>query len=263
MLLAGDNPILLDNCSEPLGGDLICSSLTEQLVRIRILGQSKSPLVYALAATFATGNNLTIFGDLSRRSLMSLLDPKCERPELRTFNTEDPVKVLQRDRARYVVAVLTALRAYVVAGKPKQAEPLGSFEEWSNLVRSALLWLGEADPCDTMEKIREEDPDIRVLSAILVHWARLFDNRRVTGKEIVESISERTEDHHGSYHLAHPEFYDTLFEIAGDGNAKSGTLNTRKLGHWLAAHKGRVCDGKRIIQAGDRQRAVLWQIETV
>jgi hypothetical protein len=31
------------------------------------------------------------------------------------------------------------------SGKPPQADPLGSYEEWSDLVRSTLMWLGEAD----------------------------------------------------------------------------------------------------------------------
>ena len=93
-----------------------------------------------------------------RRALRSLIDPETDEPEKRTFETEDPVKVLGRERPRYVIAALTILHAFDVAGRPQNGTPLGSFEEWWQWVRGALVWLDEADPCDTMETIRRDDP---------------------------------------------------------------------------------------------------------
>ena len=46
---------------------------------------------------FATGNNLMLYGDMLRRGLIGHLDARVERPELRTFAQEDPVRVLKRD----------------------------------------------------------------------------------------------------------------------------------------------------------------------
>jgi hypothetical protein len=40
----------------------------------------------------ATGNNLVVKGDLTRRSMVGRLDPKCERPELREFAYDPIVK---------------------------------------------------------------------------------------------------------------------------------------------------------------------------
>jgi len=54
---------------------------------------------------------------------------------------------------------LIVVRAYFVAGRPDQAPKLASFEAWSDTVRSALIWLGEADPVDTMEVARADDPE--------------------------------------------------------------------------------------------------------
>ncbi|MBK8123956.1 MAG: hypothetical protein IPK54_10475 [Dokdonella sp.] len=46
-------------------------------------------------------------------------------------------------RQELLGAALTVLRAYIVAGKPAQPiQPYGSFEEWSGLLRGALVWLG-------------------------------------------------------------------------------------------------------------------------
>jgi hypothetical protein len=49
---------------------------------------------------------------------------------------------------------LTVLRAFHVAGRPSATVPLGSFEDWSTWIRDALIWLGQPDPCATMEKIK-------------------------------------------------------------------------------------------------------------
>ena len=58
------------------------------------------------------------------------------------------------------MAGLTVLRAFVVAGRPglDKLTPFGRFEDWSNLVRGALVWLGEPDPAKTWF-IAVDDPE--------------------------------------------------------------------------------------------------------
>jgi hypothetical protein len=55
-------------------------------LNIRVLGVSKNIETPVNAAIYATGNNLTIVGDLSRRTLICGLDAHCEQPELRMFD---------------------------------------------------------------------------------------------------------------------------------------------------------------------------------
>ena len=114
-LLAGDIAIALDNCDDPLQSTFLCQALTQQRLNIRVLGASKNVETPVNAAMYATGNNLTIVGDLTRRTIVCSLDAHCERPELRTFggNMLETVRV---DRGRLVAAALTVLRAWHVAG---------------------------------------------------------------------------------------------------------------------------------------------------
>ena len=98
MLLAGDGLINFDNCEKALGGPLLCQCLTQPVVKPRILGKSENPDVPSNATFFATGQNLILLGDMTRRALRSALNPKTDRPELQTFETEDPVNVLRRER---------------------------------------------------------------------------------------------------------------------------------------------------------------------
>jgi putative DNA primase/helicase len=158
--------IAIDNVNGELGGDLLCQIIERPVVSVRVLGMSKMPKIPNRATVYATGNNIQIVGDLIRRVILCSLDPKMERPEQRTFSGKPHERIL-RDRGLYVAAALTISLAYAVAGFPGELDELASFEDWSNCVRSPLVWLGRADPLDTMEKARGEDPVTSSLLAVL------------------------------------------------------------------------------------------------
>ena len=113
-LLAGDVAISLDNCDHVLEGSFLCQVLTQHQLNIRILGQSRNAETPVNATIFATGNNLTIGGDLIRRSLLCSMDAGCERPELRVFNV-NAIEATKANRGELVAAALTVLRAWHLA----------------------------------------------------------------------------------------------------------------------------------------------------
>jgi len=94
---------------------------------IRLLGYSKQVEVIINAAVYATGNNLTIANDLTDRTLLCSLDAGCERPGARHFDF-DVIEDIHSERERLVIAALTVLRAWHVAGEPQPADPMGGFE---------------------------------------------------------------------------------------------------------------------------------------
>jgi hypothetical protein len=172
-LLAADLCISID-CSRPLSGDMLCQALTQDEVDVRLLGHSLNIKTATIATIFANGNNLVIEGDLTGRSLLCSLDAKVERPELRNFNV-DVVETAHARRGELVVCALTVLRAWQVArknGERVNIDPFGGFEDWSRRVREALIWLDEADPYDTVDKARGNDPAREALVAVLVQWER-------------------------------------------------------------------------------------------
>ena len=119
-----------------------------------------------------------------------MLDARVERPELREFEF-DPIDRVVQNRGACVAACLTIAGAYRAAGAPKLCRPLGSYGEWSDAVRAPLIWLGEADPVDSMETAREEAPE---LAAILELFAQLpdhFGDRGWTTAELIKIACER------------------------------------------------------------------------
>ena len=162
-LLAGDTAVSIDNCDHTLEGSFLCQALTQHRLNIRILGQSRNVETPVNATLFATGNNLVLAGDLTRRALRCAMDAKCERPELRSFNV-NAVEAARQQRGGLVAAALTVLRAWHVAGDRLNLSTFGSFEEWSHRIRAPLVWLGKVDPCETLAEIRENDP-------YAAHWS--------------------------------------------------------------------------------------------
>ena len=138
----------------------------------------------------ATGNNLVIKGDLTRRSVVCRLDPKVERPELRQF-AYDPIADAKDNRGELVGAVITILRAYHVAGRPARPPRLQSFEVWSDTVRGALVWLGAGDPAGTMDRLRKADPVLASLTAVLSTWRWAFGEQPATVREAIEATEFR------------------------------------------------------------------------
>ena len=56
---------------------------------------------------------------------------------------------------------------------PPGLKPWGSFEGWSSLVRSAVVWAGLADLGDTRAELDEVDTEGNLLSDLLLGWEEL------------------------------------------------------------------------------------------
>src|SRR5262249_1643527 len=120
--LKGSTFICLDNVPvmRPFGGGPIDRMITSKDdVELLILGSTRVVPMPWRARIMATGNNMTLFGDTSRRVIMARLEPKEESPEHRTkFRHSDLLSWIKHQRARLVAAALLILRAYVRAGRP-------------------------------------------------------------------------------------------------------------------------------------------------
>ena len=174
VLLSGASMISIDNCVCDLGGELLCQLTERSLVKIRVLGRSEMPECECHTTVFATGNNILFKGDMVRRGLTCNLDALDERPELRTFRY-DPLRHALDERAAYIAAALTITRAYLAAGAPQVCGALGSYAEWSRMVRSPLVWLGEPDPVESMDSARDEDPELGDIRELFGLWPDYFD----------------------------------------------------------------------------------------
>jgi len=242
LLLAGYPLVSLDNVNGELGGDLLCQAIERPFIRIRPLGASEIVEIESRATLFATGNALRVRGDMTRRTVVCDLDAGIERPELRAF-TSDPFAEVIADRGHYVSACLTIVRAYRLAERRLALRPIASFREWSETVRTALVWLGCDDPVASMETAREDDPELAELREVIGLWREALPvGEGCTLKAVVTEAMKYEPTRMGEpTELAHPEFWDALLRLAGE----RGAINTKRLGRWLMNREGRIVDGHR------------------
>jgi len=259
-LLAGQQIISIDNFNGDLSGDALCQVIERPIVNIRILGKSKLVTIESRSTIFATGNNLRLVGDMTRRAILCTLDAEQERPESRQFNN-NPVDIIFANRGKFIAAALTIERAYIVAGKPNKAPRLASFEKWSDNVRSALIWLGRADPVDSMINMREEDPSLQAMVTVFTEIRSVIGcNNPHTAAEILTlALKKDGEGELAKYQ--NPMLREALMNASG---GKSGHITSRELGKWLGRHKGRIVQGLRLEGKSDEHgHAGTWWLKAV
>lgn len=260
-MLSGDLIIHLDNVERPLEGDLLCQLITQPEIIIRPLGGSAMLRIPARSFLIATGNNLTVRGDLNRRVMQIRLDAGMERPETRTFE-RDLLEDIRADRANLVRAALTISLAYNTAGCPPIPghTPYGSFDAWDRLVRRPLMWLGLDDPLAPAEALRDDDPDRAGMRALFSALRETYRDQVVTAATIAEDAARAAPrfDGGGRDH-DHPDLHDALEQVAG------ANANARQIGYALRRYRGRMVDGLVLEAAGPTGRAKVtgWRIRSL
>jgi hypothetical protein len=250
LLIEGDPVCCIDNIERPLSSSALCSVLTQETWKDRVLGKTGMATVPTCTTMLATGNNLVFVGDLTTRVVVSDLDAGMERPEERTFNV-NLYEYVPVHRDELVPAALTILRGYHVAGRPGQRlTPFGRFESWSDWVRSALVWVGESDPCEGRKRIEAADPVRRDIQAVFSSWWTRFKDEQKTVSDLVRAVEGGPQD-------GDDPLRDSLRAI---GTGRGGTLDPRRIGHWLQSHDHRVESGVRLERVGERQGVALWRL---
>ena len=130
-------------------------------------------------------------GDLNRRLLRAVIDPRMEQPFLRSFKL-NPLAYVKDHRMELVNAALTVLKAFVQSGAKRPEQRLASFEIWSDLVRGAVIWIKEngwldvEDPVGSLAEAFTLDPETRKLRAMLNSWQELFGGAGGTVPDVLK-----------------------------------------------------------------------------
>ena len=118
------------------------------------------------------GNNVNLDGGIPRRSYKIKMDPKTANPHLRSGFRKEYDSLLtwtQKNRADIVEALLTTIRAWFVAGKPKgNGRNIGGFNEWSSVIGGILEY---ADVKSFLSSYRS---DVETADISTVEWEFFF-----------------------------------------------------------------------------------------
>ena len=240
--IAAERAVLFDNVKGVIGGSVLDAGLTSRTWQGRILGKSQQITLPMRTVFFATGNNWQIVADTGRRLALCRLESLEEAPEDRGgFRYPDVLAHVRRERPRLLVAALTILRAWFANGRPDMGlKPWGSFEEWSSVVRNAVVWTGYADPGETRQEVREQcDVDSNNLRGLIWGWSEMpgGSSTGITAAEVSGMLFDAGSNHRDCY----ATLRTTLLEVC---NAKDGKPGGRQIGNVLRRFHKRVIGGK-------------------
>jgi hypothetical protein len=244
LAIEGATLVLIDNIVGSLGGPSMDAALTATEWSDRILGSSTTVKLPLAITWYATGNNVSLIGDMQRRVLHVRLESPEANPEDRTgFRHEDVEGYARAHRAQLVVAALTVLRAFILAGRPRHGlSPWGSFSGWSGLIRGAIVWAGLADPAETRQELRAEaDFTAGALRGLIAGWPEVA--RRYGGHcTAAQALRELDRDDRDAFGSQRPVAYAALREALAEliATAPGKLPSTRQLGGALRMYKGRV-----------------------
>jgi hypothetical protein len=204
--IAGDRCVVFDNAQS--GSAVGCPSLDRAVTargayRGRILGASKmSPDIPWTAILFITGNNLSTREDALRRFVPIFLHSEQEHPEERKpeeFKVYKDTRLelrayVEANRPALVAAALTIIRAYVVAGRPREDLTPMDFPEWDRLIRQAVYFATGIDPCGSRPRLAADDQNSADREQLVIAWATLCATVEKTGGMTTGEAAQQLRD---------------------------------------------------------------------
>ncbi|MGK3968267.1 bifunctional DNA primase/polymerase [Sorangium sp. So ce1667] len=273
--LEGDPLVLIDNISRPLGSGTLDKALTDVVWGERLLGSNNRPQLPMLATWYGTGNNVAFRGDTARRCCLVRLDSPLERPETRDdVRQANLLGYVREHRAELVAAALTVLRAWTATGcqaATLRLRPWGSFEEWSRVVRGAIVWLGLPDPGDARGSADDEDdPEATALEQLVDGWTKVCadispERNACTVAQVLDALQQDDADRAAvrMQHTPKPAKWPML--RAGLAELVSGVPagklpNVKQVGYLLRRYRNRNVGGRKLVQTNIVRGERLWTV---
>ncbi|MFN7891057.1 MAG: primase-helicase zinc-binding domain-containing protein [Pirellula sp.] len=248
--------VLFDNLDIQLGGAALDAAITSSTWSDRVLGQSRMTGDLPMRTVWsATGNNMAFGSDVGRRVLPIRLQSPLETPENRSgFVHPDLLSWVASQRPRLAVAALTILRAYFVAGCPKQSKgDWGSFESWTAKIRAAIVWAGGTDPLPTRTTALAGDDTAALLGKLIMGIEQADPSGiGLTTKEIQRKTFGSQGDLNENEALS-----EAVFEICGE------RFDARQFGRRVRQFRKRVWEGRYIDDESAGGGVKRWRVRRV
>jgi len=253
VLISGPQIVVVDNVIAMLKSAKLSQMLTARTWSDRMLGLSKMLNLPQTAAWFATGNNIQLGGDIARRAYWIRLDAAIAQPWLRDgFRHPDLMKWVHEHRSELLSMLLTMVRAWIVAGKPKgTALRIGSFEDWSRTIGGILTYAGvEGFLENAAELYASADQETGQWDLFLEQWQNLHRDDKITAAMLKRELTD--------YQLVYRSLQNEMPEeiIIATDKTKRGAV---ALGQVLHRRAEQVFpSGRKIVATQDTHTKATW-----
>jgi hypothetical protein len=269
-MIAGRDTILLDNVAQDqvLGGSPLQSATTEPMLDGRVLGKTEAVSFPNRFTFMATGINLRLSQEMSRRVLPIRQEPQTDRPNARVFRRELKPHVREHLVA-LICDAITILRAFLLARPTVDLRPWGSYEAWSGVVRAPVAWVSDVDVAPLVTPSDVGSDELDAIRALMGAWRQTFGDRVVTTTDICEVLQPEAP---GRYQVSfraprvHP--LETALRARLDDRYARAPATAQMIGYPLRALKDRwvaLAEGQRarLVSLGRTRHGVEWRLDVV
>jgi hypothetical protein len=242
-LLAARPAILLDNVNRPIESGVFSTALTATKWDDRNLGNLEMHTLPVRCVWVTTANNPTMSTEIARRCVRIRLDPRIDRPWLRDgFRHPDLLGWVKENRGELVWAVLTLIKAWIIAGRPRpRVKPLGSFEKWTEVIGGILEHAGIPGFLENTAEFYElADAEGAAWRTFVTAWWDKYQDTEVGAAKLFP-LTEEIE----------------CFDLGKGGERSQKTT----FGKMLGKQRDRVIGDYRIMAVGKSNRANRWKLQ--
>jgi hypothetical protein len=194
-LMHGPASIVFDDISL-LQGNAIQRAVTGHTWSDRLLGKNQEINVPIRAIFSATGNNITLAGDMVRRVLLIRLESQEENPSQRTGfkRSENELRAFVREHRAELVSACIALVEHGLAHGTPQAIKMGGFDQFASVMSRVLHGIGAPGFYDNMQQTFErEDGRQTGWKAIVWAWYEAHGTDMIRAGDVAKLIEEDDE----------------------------------------------------------------------
>jgi hypothetical protein len=246
--------VQFDNVDKTLRSAILTALLTSASYSGRLLGSTNSVSMSNDRLWVVTGNNISLGGDLTRRTMAVTIDPGVPNPEERTGFKLNIPEYVASNRGQILADLLVLIRGWVLAGSPTEAASSSDdYAHWTTTVRGILEHAGIEGRFDgtRLESSNEDD----------VEWAgflgmahEVMGEARWTMGDLLAKGDATPE--------AYQQILAALPERVHDKAMRTNLRATAKsLGRLASARDGRHVLGYVMKSAGEIRKQKTWQVE--
>ena len=260
-LMEGTTVNIIDNVRAKIDSAALDALITAHSWSDRLLGGNENVTLPNKGVWAATGNNITIGGDLPRRCYIIRLDAGTAKPWKRTgltvtYEDMDGQLVTEMDhtfidldawlpenRGRIIAAILTIARAWYEAGKPQDNDlpVFGSFEEWTRIIGGMLAYAGVYGFLANLDSFQDEaDYETQQWARFLQALRDQYGDETFTTADIATLVLYDPSP--GVTAIAENPLADTLPDYVTSNRVKSSQDFKHSLGIAFTKRKGTVYD---------------------
>jgi bifunctional DNA primase/polymerase-like protein len=255
--------VYIDNVTGVLKSSTLAGTLTASTpVTDRELGSTRMVTTVNDRVWLVTGNNLSLGGDLVRRTIIITIDPNMPNPETRTdFKIKDLTGWVNEHRNELLWALLVMIRAWVAEGMPMTARPQSdSFARWESAVAGILAVAGIEGSFDQESGKRaagggEDDGLLTMLGHL---WDRFADREWTVAEALDGTESADLGDWvAGSRDWLPDRVLGMLARSEAAGRKSLGRYLMYSIGRWVSDETGSLV----VRKAPGGGRVARWKLE--